>query len=206
MVGKQGRIYGTQSDGSGWMVDKATGEVLWDLEWKMKEFAVRWLKMIRQGGFRENEGAEDFSLGTCSLVSSLSWTSTASTFGGYKRGCVSYTYSNWWTYADKEAEYTRLSFSGEVSIVDIKCGGHQRMDVLFCKPRIWMKSPRKQKSKKVITQAALHGIPKVQIYRDEDKLERRLNSIRIRNLLTSSLCFWCGELYSTVQSYHIGKK
>lgn len=41
MVGKQGRLYGTQSDGSGWMVDKATGEVLWDLECKMKEFAVR---------------------------------------------------------------------------------------------------------------------------------------------------------------------
>lgn len=184
------------------MVDEATGEILCDLECKMKELAVRWLKMRRQGGFREHEGAEDFSLGTCSLVSSLSWMSTASTFGGYKIRCASYTYSNSWIYADKEAGYTKLSFSREVSVVDKKkkCGRHQRTDVLFCKPRIWMKSPGKQKSKKVVTQAAFHGIPKrFQIYRDEDTLERRLNSIRIRNLRTSSLCFWCGELYSIVQ-------
>lgn len=189
MVGKQ-RIYGTQSDASNWMVDIASTEMRPQeifcvyLECKMKEFSVRWLKMRRQGGFRENEGAEDFIVGTCSLLSSLSWMSTASTFGRYKRDCVSYTYSNSWTYADKEAGYTRLSFSREVWIVDKKkCGRHQYMDVLFCKPRVWMKSPKKQKSKKVVTQAAFHKISKVQISRDEDKLDRRLNSILIRNFL-----------------------
>lgn len=127
--GEQGRIYGSQSGGSGWMVDTASvgmrsqkrSSVFWmwnervccQMTWdeKVRRFQWEWGSWRFQPGHLKPDvliGSEEHR---------------AADLNGYTRGCIFYTYSNSWTYVDKTAGYTRLSFSKEVWIVDKNVGG-----------------------------------------------------------------------------------